>query len=182
MAHDNYHDFYTWNGGTLVLDPGVFAWDEPHLRMCNRVPVHATGLDRVFDPFEEQFCAKPMRLMSSKHRQLPIAAAARCDTMVPGRSYCCPPYVMPSDWRVDYLPLGNDAEAAAQQIAEGAAEMAEGAIQEAGVIIEDVERRPEVRDVTTRLRDAVRQKPLTYLGMGVLTGVILTKLFGRRGR
>ena len=95
-----------------------------------------------------------------------------------GRSYCCPPYVMPSDWRVDYLPLGDDAATAAQQIAEGASQMAEGAVQEAGIIIQEVEQEP----LTARVRAAVRQRPLTYMGVGFLTGVILTKMFGRRTR
>ena len=177
MAHDNYDKFYTWDGGTLVLDPGVFAFAEPRLERCNRVPFNATGLDRVFDSEEQKFCAKPMRLMSSKHRPLSLAATQRCDTIIPGRSYCCPPYVMPTDWRVDYLPLGDDAASAASQIVEGATEAAEGAVREVGIMVEEV----SAPDLMTRVRSAVQARPLTYLAMGFCSGVIAAKLFGRRG-
>jgi len=179
MAHDNYDKFYTWNGGTLVLDPGVFAFDEPTLEMCQREPVHATGIDRVLDPFQQKFCAKPMEFMSSRHAPIPIEVAKRCDTIIAGRSYCCPPYTMPSDWRVDSLPLGNDIEAGFEQVAEGAAQIAEGAIQDAGVIVEHVEQQPEVQRGTGTLRDAIREHPLLSVGLGILGGMVLGKMMSR---
>jgi len=166
MAHDNYDKFYTWNGGTLVLDPGVFTFGEPQIQMCDRIPVHATGLDRVLDPYEQQFCAKPMRFMSTKHAPVPVDVAARCDTIVPGRSYCCPPYMMPSDWRVDYMPLGDDGEA----------------VQDVGVIIAEAQQSVAVvqQDTATRLRSMIRQQPLAAMTIGVLGGMILGKmLMGR---
>ena len=168
MAHDNYHQFYTWNGGTLVLDPGVFAFDEPHLRMCNRIPVQATGLDRVIDPYEQKYCAKPMELMSAAHAPIPIEAAKRCDTIVAGRSYCCPPYEMPSDWRVDYLPLGNegDVEAAVQ-----AAEQAtDAAVQEVGVIVERVQ---------PTMRTRIQAHPFLSVGIALMAGMVLGKIMSK---
>lgn len=160
MAYDNYDKFYTWNGGTLVLDPGVFAYDEPHVQMCNSIPVHATGLDRVLDPYEQRFCAKPMSFMSTKHAPVPIDVAARCDTIVPGRSYCCPPYMMPNNWRVDYQPLGDDVEASAQQ-----------AVREVGVVVENVQ-----QSSATRLRSMIREQPLAAVTIGVLGGMILGRM------
>lgn len=168
MAHDNYDTFYTWNGGTLVLDPGVFAFDEPHLRMCNRVPVQATAFDRLVDPLEERYCAKPMELMSTKHAPVPIATAARCDTITPGRSYCCPPYVMPNDWRVDYQALGAEEElVGAVQAAEQAADTV---VQDVGVIVERVEQ--EAPTLTNR----IRQNPILSVAIALLGGIAIGKL------
>lgn len=156
MAHDNYDKFYTWNGGTLVLDPGVFAYDEPHLRMCYRTPVQATGLDRVIDPFEQRFCAKPMEMMSPKHAPVPIATAARCDTIIPGRSYCCPPYIMPNDWRVDYRALGNegDTEVVVQQVAP-----------------------TEPAPVT--LSSRIQEKPILSVAIALFAGVVIGRMLER---
>jgi hypothetical protein len=163
MAHDNYHQFYTWNGGTLVLDPGVFAYDEPHLRMCHRVPVQATGIDRVVDPYEQRYCAKPMRFMSAAHAQIPIEAAKRCDTIVAGRSYCCPPYEMPSDWRVDYLPLGY--EAATEQLVDDA-------VEEVGVIVVN----PAPPPSPPTLRTRIQAHPFLSVGIALMAGMVLGKV------
>lgn len=171
MAHDNYDKFYTWNGGTLVLDPGVFAFDEPHLEMCNREPVHATAIDRILDPFQQKFCAKPMEFMSSKHASIPIEAAKRCDTIVAGQSYCCPPYVMPEDWRVDYQSLGTDASVDAT---------AEAAVQAAEVAAQDVIAAVQQDSATVRLRSAIRMHPLLSIGVGILGGMIFGKMMRRK--
>jgi hypothetical protein len=165
MAHDNYHQFYTWNGGTLVLDPGVFAFDEPHLRMCHRVPVQATGIDRVVDPYEQKYCAKPMRLMSAAHAQIPIEAAKRCDTIVAGRSYCCPPYEMPSDWRVDYLPLGDDV-AAQQPVDDG--------VEEVGVVVVNPPPPPE-----PTMRTRIQTHPFLSVGIALMAGMVLGKVMSK---
>lgn len=164
MAHDNYHRFYTWNGGTLVLDPGVFAYDEPHLRMCNRVPVQATGIDRIVDPYEQKYCAKPMHLMSAAHAPIPIEAAKRCDTLVAGRSYCCPPYEMPSDWRVDYRPLGDDADVTTQQ-------PVDDGVEEVGVIVVNPPSPP-----APTLRTRIQAHPFLSVGIAMMAGMVLGKV------
>lgn len=163
MAHDNYHRFYTWNGGTLVLDPGVFAYDEPHLRMCHRVPVQATGIDRIVDPYEQKYCAKPMQLMSAAHAPISIEAAKRCDTLVAGRSYCCPPYEMPSDWRVDYLPLGDEAQ-----------QPSNDNVQEVGVVVVNPEPEPE-----PTLRNRIQAHPYLSVGIAMMAGMVLGKVMNK---
>lgn len=170
MAHDNYGSFYTWNGATLVLDPGVFAYDEPHLRMCHRTPVQATGLDRVIDPLEQKYCAKPMEMMSPKHAPIPIATAARCDTIIPGRSYCCPPYIMPNDWRVDYLPLGSDVENGAEEAIQAAEEAGDAVVQTVGVIVE------EVQQENPTLTSRIQENPIMSVAIALLAGIALGKL------
>ena len=165
MAHDNYDNFYTWNGGTLVLDPGVFAYDTPDLRMCNRVPVQATALDRIVDPLEQRYCAKPMEMMSQKHAPVPIATAARCDTIIPGRSYCCPPYVMPNNWRVDYLPLGTEDEL--DEAIQAAEEAGDVIVQDVGVIVERAE---------PTLTSRIKQNPLMSISIALMAGIVIGKL------
>ncbi|MHC4298905.1 MAG: hypothetical protein ACYS7Y_16630 [Planctomycetota bacterium] len=164
MAHDNYDSFYTWNGGTLVLDPGVFAYDEPHLRMCHRTPVQATGLDRVIDPLEQRYCAKPMEMMSSKHASIPIETAARCDTIIPGRSYCCSPYVMPNDWRVDYRALGNDGAV------EGPMHATDIIVQDGAIIIQRAQ---------PTLSGRIREKPLLSAAIALLGGIVIGRMMER---
>jgi ElaB/YqjD/DUF883 family membrane-anchored ribosome-binding protein len=105
MAHDNYDKFYTWDKGTLILDPGVFAWDEPHVQVCDRAVPFANALDKIADPEMSKICDYPARLLSTKHSPAPAHVLDQCETVVPGRAYCCPPYVMPRNWRMDYLTM-----------------------------------------------------------------------------
>ena len=105
MAHDNYDKFYTWDKGTLILDPGVFAWDEPHLRICDQPIPFANAFDKIADDKFSKSCDYPARLLSYKHTPAPATVLSKCETIVPGRSYCCPPYAMPENWRMDYLPM-----------------------------------------------------------------------------
>jgi hypothetical protein len=167
--HDNYDKFYTWSGGTLVLDPGVFAYDEPTLEMCQREPVHATALDRIVDPDQQRFCAKPMEFMSPVHAPMPIETAQNCDTIIPGRSYCCPPYVMPNDWRVDYLPLGNDAEAEAQAASAEAVR----------TVVRETFTQRDMAPEEVQLRAWVRMHPYATIGLSVLAGMVLGRMLGK---
>jgi len=105
MAHDNYDKFYTWDKGTLILDPGVFAWDEPHVPVCNQALPFANVFDKIADEKFANACDKPARLLSTLHSPAPAEVLARCETVEPGRAYCCPPYVMPKNWRMDYLTM-----------------------------------------------------------------------------
>jgi ElaB/YqjD/DUF883 family membrane-anchored ribosome-binding protein len=108
MAHDNYNRFYTWDKGTLILDPGIFAWDEPHLEICDQPVAHANRFDHLARPDLTQLCRYPDRLLAMKHIPAPISVRQKCDTLEPGEAYCCPPYAMPDDWRVDFMPMGQE--------------------------------------------------------------------------
>lgn len=116
MAHDNYDKFYTWNKGTLILDPGIFAWDEPHLEICDQPVPFANALDKIADRKFSKSCDYPARLLSFKHSPAPPSVLEKCETIVPGRSYCCPPYAMPSNWRMDYLPMDYSRDSLGQEV------------------------------------------------------------------
>jgi len=109
MAHDNYGKWYTWDKSTLILDPGVFAWDEPHLSdVCQQTLPYANAFDRMADPVNSRKCRKPARLVSFKHSSVPAKVLKKCETVVPGEAYCCPQYVMPENWQFDYMPMGQE--------------------------------------------------------------------------
>jgi hypothetical protein len=110
MAHDNYDKFYTWDKGTLILDPGIFAWDEPHLQVCDQPLAHANAFDHLARPDLSKWCHEPARLLAMDHLHAPRSVRAKCDTLEPGQSYCCPHYAMPENWRVDYMPIGMGQE------------------------------------------------------------------------
>lgn len=114
MAHDNYDKFYTWDKGTLILDPGVFAWDEPHLKVCDQAIPFANALDKIADQKFSKACDYPARLLSTKHSNAPANVLEKCETVSPGRSYCCPPYAMPPNWRMDYLTMDANPDSLGQ--------------------------------------------------------------------
>lgn len=116
MAHDNYDKFYTWDKGTLILDPGVFAWDEPHLEICDQPVPFANAFDKIADDKYSKACDYPARLLSTKHSPAPPSVLEKCETIMPGRSYCCPPYAMPQNWRMDYLPMDYNPASLGQDV------------------------------------------------------------------
>jgi len=114
MAHDNYDKFYTWDKGTLILDPGVFAWDEPHLSVCDQPIPYANAFDKIADEKFSKSCDYPAKLLSFKHSSAPANVLEKCETVSPGRSYCCPPYAMPRNWRMDYLTMDANPDSLGQ--------------------------------------------------------------------
>ena len=108
--NNNYDKNHEWDGGTLILDPGVFTFDEPHVYMDNDPPGYATGIDCLYRNDLQQRCESPAKLLATNHYQAPASVKAKCDTLSFDEGYCCPPYAMPSNWRVDYLSMGEDEE------------------------------------------------------------------------
>jgi len=193
MAHDNYHQFYTWNKGTLILDPGVFAWDEPHMRICKEPRPYANALDRIADTRKMSArCRLPDRLLSFKHSPAPASVLAKCDTIKPGRAYCCPPYAMPRNWRKDLLPMGSDngtlreeadlfAEEARQigaEVEAGIAPVADEVSADAQALIDEVE--AGMGPVTVEARERIRRWPLVSVGFGLLAGAVIGKWMAGR--
>jgi len=107
---DKYLRNHEWKGGTLVLDPGVFTFDEPHVYMVNNPPGYATGIDCLYRNDLQKKCEFPARLLATNHYDAPASVKAKCDTLNFDEGYCCPPYAMPKNWRMDFLPMGQEEE------------------------------------------------------------------------
>lgn len=102
---------YEWEGGTLVLNPGEFTFDEPHVYMGNDPPGYARATSCMYRPdLQSQSCPSPQKLLAMDHGSAPISVLNKCDTISPDEGYCCPPYAMPRNWRMDFLPMGMGQE------------------------------------------------------------------------
>jgi hypothetical protein len=113
MGYDKNHE---WQGATLVLDPGVFTYDEPHVYMGQDPPGYATATSCMYrKDLQDQYCRAPARLLSFDHANAPAVVTDKCDTISVGSAYCCPQYSMPRNWRVDFLPLGQEEDAMEDQ-------------------------------------------------------------------
>ena len=100
---------YEWQGGTLVLDPGVFTFDEPHVYMDQDPPGYARATSCMYRPdLQSRSCRMPAKLLALDHGNAPMAVKDKCDTLDVNAGYCCPPYAMPRNWRTDFLPLGQE--------------------------------------------------------------------------
>lgn len=107
---DKYRRVYEWNGGTLVLDPGVFTFDEPHVYMHKDPPGYATHIDCMYRGDLQKKCESPARVLAISHHDAPASVKAKCDTMLFDEGYCCPPYAMPRNWRTDFISMGQEEE------------------------------------------------------------------------
>jgi hypothetical protein len=100
---------YEWEGGTLVLNPGEFTFDEPHVDMRRDPPGYARATSCMYRPdLQSRLCRDPARLLALDHGSAPLAVKDKCDTLDVNTGYCCPPYAMPRNWRTDFLPLGQE--------------------------------------------------------------------------
>jgi ElaB/YqjD/DUF883 family membrane-anchored ribosome-binding protein len=100
---------YEWEGGTLVLNPGEFAFDEPHVYMNQDPPGYARATSCMYRPdLQKRSCRSPSKLLALDHGDAPQAVKDKCDTIGVNSGYCCPPYAMPRNWRTDFLPMGQE--------------------------------------------------------------------------
>lgn len=100
---------YEWEGGTLVLNPGEFTFDEPHVYMGQDPPGYARATSCMYRPdLQNRSCRDPAQLLALDHGGAPIAVKDKCDTIGVNSGYCCPPYAMPRNWRTDFLPMGQE--------------------------------------------------------------------------
>lgn len=100
---------YEWQGGTLVLDAGLFTFDEPHVYMGQDPPGYARGTSCMYRPdLQSRSCRAPARLLALDHGNAPMAVKDKCDTLDVNEGYCCPPFAVPRNWRTDFLPLGQE--------------------------------------------------------------------------
>lgn len=112
MGHErigNLGRIYEWEGGTLVLNPGEFTFDEPHVYMDQDPPGYARGTSCMYRPdLQSRSCRSPARLLALDHGDAPQVVKDKCDTLDVNSGYCCPPYAMPRNWRTDFLPMGQE--------------------------------------------------------------------------
>ena len=109
MGHGKYDRDYEWDGSTLVLDPGVFTFDEPHVYMGQDPPGYAGALNCLYrSDLQDRYCRAPDKLLALDHGDAPAIVKEKCDTIGVDAGYCCPQYAMPRNWRVDFLPLGQE--------------------------------------------------------------------------
>lgn len=100
---------YEWEGGTLVLNPGEFAFDEPHVSMRRDPPGYARATSCMYRPdLQKRLCRSPSKLLAMDHGDAPQIVKDKCDTIGVNSGYCCPPYAMPRNWRTDFLPMGQE--------------------------------------------------------------------------
>lgn len=100
---------YEWEGGTLVLNPGEFTFDEPHVYMGQDPPGYARATSCMYrSDLQSRSCRSPAKLLALDHGDAPIAVKDKCDTLDVSAGYCCPPYAMPRNWRTDFLPMGQE--------------------------------------------------------------------------
>ena len=104
----SYHKNHEWSEGTLVLDPGVFTFDEPHVYMGQDPPAYARATSCMYRNDLQQRCRAPAKLLAISHGDAPDVVKDKCDTQSIGEGYCCPPFAAPRNWRVDFLPLGQE--------------------------------------------------------------------------
>jgi hypothetical protein len=138
---DDMDRIYEWQGGTLVLDPGVFTFDEPHVYMGQDPPGYARATSCMYRPdLQSRSCRAPAKLLAMDHGNAPMAVKDKCDTLDVNAGYCCPPYAMPRNWRADFLPMGQEETmpdftdqdyTEEAQIYEADARLAAGKLQEA---------------------------------------------------
>jgi hypothetical protein len=139
--HGSLGRVYEWEGGTLVLNPGEFTFDEPHVDMSQDPPGYARGTSCMYRPdLQKRSCRSPARLLAMDHGDAPLVVKDKCDALDVNAGYCCPPYAVPRNWRVDFLPMGqedampdfSDQEYMSEvQIYEADARLAAGQLQEA---------------------------------------------------
>jgi ElaB/YqjD/DUF883 family membrane-anchored ribosome-binding protein len=53
-------------------------------------------------------CRAPAKLLAISHGDAPAIVKEKCDSQSVGEGYCCPPFAVPRNWRVDFLPLGQE--------------------------------------------------------------------------
>lgn len=105
----SYYKNHEWSEGTLVLDPGVFTFDEPHVYMGKDPPAHARATSCMYrNDLQKTRCRAPARLLALAHGDAPAVVKDKCDTIGVDSGYCCPPFAAPRNWRVDFLPLGQE--------------------------------------------------------------------------
>lgn len=104
-----YYKNHEWQGATLVLDPGVFTYDEPHVYMGQDPPGYARSTSCMYrNDLQRTRCRYPDKLLAIDHADAPAIVKEKCDTIGLDTGYCCPRYAMPRNWRVDFLPLGQE--------------------------------------------------------------------------
>jgi hypothetical protein len=107
----SYYKNHEWSEGTLVLDPGVFTFDEPHVYMGQDPPAYARSTSCMYRNDLQQRCRAPAKLLAVSHLDAPDIVKEKCDSQPFGEGYCCPPFAAPRNWRVDFLPLGQEEDA-----------------------------------------------------------------------